>query len=375
MQEAPDSSQGGHIHRVTVRLPPFWPDRPRLWFAQAEAQFNLASVPSETTKFNYVVSQLEYRHAAEVEDIIILPPANEPYTTLKAELVRRLSSSRDQSVRQLLTQEEIGDRKPFQFLRHLKSLAPDVPDDILRSTWSSRLPPHIQTILAGQAEGNLDAASQLADQIAEVAPLPTTAAIAQAPDTVGLLQKVEDLSRQVAALTSSRTRQHSHSRDRRKANDVLPSAPRSADTVGTSGNSGTRHEGVLHRAPSASSKTATTFVNGGRLLFQNLRPPIHHRTRHNKATRSFTTYHINNRSRANHGASPDNRLHSADSLACSHTGPLRACPDIRLPRVDSLAHSLAGPPRNSGQPDAQDASPAASPVHSAHLRRPSTQAH
>jgi hypothetical protein len=88
-----------------VRLSPFWPDRPGLWFAHAEAQFNFASVTSKTTKFNYVVSQLEYRHAAEVEDIIVSPPVNEPYATLKAELVRRLSSSRDQRVRQHLTQK------------------------------------------------------------------------------------------------------------------------------------------------------------------------------------------------------------------------------------------------------------------------------
>jgi hypothetical protein len=31
--------------------------------------------------------------------------------------------------------EEMGDRKPSQFLRHLKSLAPEVPDDFLRSIW------------------------------------------------------------------------------------------------------------------------------------------------------------------------------------------------------------------------------------------------
>ena len=68
--------------------------------------------------------------------------------------------------------------KPSQFLRHLKSLA---PDDFLRSIWSSRLPPHIQTILAGQAEGNLKAASQLADRIAEVALLTTTELIALSP--------------------------------------------------------------------------------------------------------------------------------------------------------------------------------------------------
>jgi hypothetical protein len=159
MQEAPVSYQGGYIHRPAVHLPPFWPDRPGLWVATAEAQFYLASVTSEKTKFNYVISQLEYRHASEVQDLIRSPPANEPCATLKTEVVRHLSASRDQRVCQLLTHEEMGDLKLSQFLRHLKSLAPEVPDGFLRNIWSSRLPTHIQTILAGQAEGNLDAAS------------------------------------------------------------------------------------------------------------------------------------------------------------------------------------------------------------------------
>jgi len=165
------------------------------------------------------------------------PSANDPYTTLKTKLVRRLSASRDQRVRQLLTQEEMGDRKPSQFLRHLISLAPDVPDDFVRSIWFSRLPLHIQAILAGQSEGNLEAASQLADMIAEVAPRPTTASIARAPDSRELLQKIEDLSRQVAALSSQvatlssgRTRHRTQSSDRRKANDIPTPAHGSADS-------------------------------------------------------------------------------------------------------------------------------------------------
>jgi hypothetical protein len=97
-------------------------------------------------------------------------------------------SSRDQRFRQLLTHKEKVDRKPFQFLRHLNSLAQDVPD-FLKSIWSSRLPGNIQTILAGQDEGNTDAASQLSDRIAEVASLPNTASIAQAADSGDLLQR------------------------------------------------------------------------------------------------------------------------------------------------------------------------------------------
>jgi hypothetical protein len=88
-----------------------------------------------------------------------------------------------------------------------------VPDQFL-STWSRRLPRHIQTILAGQAEGNLDEASRLADRIAEVAPFRITAS------TADLLKIIDDLSRQVAALTSGRTRDRSHSRDKRRTNDI-----------------------------------------------------------------------------------------------------------------------------------------------------------
>jgi hypothetical protein len=54
--------------------------------------------------------------------------------------VKRLSPSRRQCIRQLLALE-IGDRKSSQFLRHLRTLAPDVPDDFLHTNWSSRLPP------------------------------------------------------------------------------------------------------------------------------------------------------------------------------------------------------------------------------------------
>ena len=66
------------MYRVAVLLQPFWPDRPALWFAQAEAQFELAAVTRQRTKFNFVVSQLNQQHAAEMEDIITAPPEHEP---------------------------------------------------------------------------------------------------------------------------------------------------------------------------------------------------------------------------------------------------------------------------------------------------------
>ena len=112
MPDSADETFSATVYRVAVRLPPFWPDRPAIWFAQVEAQFELADITRQRTKFNYVVSQLNQEQAAEVKDIIISPPEHEPYNRLKAELVRRLSTSCEQRVRQLLSHEEMGDRKP-----------------------------------------------------------------------------------------------------------------------------------------------------------------------------------------------------------------------------------------------------------------------
>jgi len=123
MMHTTDETVSSGVYRVTVHLPPFWSKRPAIWFAQAEAQF-------ERAKFKYVMSQLNQQQAAEVEDIIISPQEQDPYDQLKAELVRRLSTSRE---RQFISHEEMGDQKPSQFLRHHKRLAPDVPDDFLHT--------------------------------------------------------------------------------------------------------------------------------------------------------------------------------------------------------------------------------------------------
>jgi hypothetical protein len=146
---------------VAVRLPPFWAERPAVWFAQAEAQFFLACISSETTKFYHVVSQLDQRYATELEDVITSPPERDPYTTLRAELLGGCPPRESNlSISSSLSRWATASRPSS--LRHLRSLAPGVPEDFLHTVWSSRLPPNIQAILAGQHEGNLDAAARTA---------------------------------------------------------------------------------------------------------------------------------------------------------------------------------------------------------------------
>ncbi|XP_063370343.1 uncharacterized protein LOC134658621 [Cydia amplana] len=194
------------VFRVGIRVPPFWPEEPAVWFAQLESQFTLSGITSDTTKFYHVIGKLDPQFAIEVKDIILSPPESNKYDKLKAELIRRLSVSQEQKIRQLMLHEELGDRKPTQFLRHLRSLAgPSVPDDFLRQVWSGRLPNNVQTIVASQPRLPLDDIAELADRIQELAPSSRHVASTSAEPTGAvseLSRRVDQLAQQVEALLS-----------------------------------------------------------------------------------------------------------------------------------------------------------------------------
>ncbi|XP_076764840.1 uncharacterized protein LOC143431789 [Xylocopa sonorina] len=121
-------------NRFAIRVPPFYPEHPILWFNQLEAQFALNGVVADHTKFYYVAAQLETKYAMEVQDIISNLPESEKYETLKAMLTQRLSPTQNQRIQQILGKEEMGDRTPSQFLRHMRNLAgTTVTDDFLRT--------------------------------------------------------------------------------------------------------------------------------------------------------------------------------------------------------------------------------------------------
>lgn len=159
------------LFRVGIKVPPFWTDKPTVWFAQLEGQFQLAGITSDTTKFYHAMAHLDHQIAAEVEDVITNPPNENKYLALKSELIRRLSVSQEQKEKQLLMHEELGSRKPSQFLRHLLHLAgPNkLPESFIRTVWSSRLPIHLQTIVASHPDMPLVKLSELADHVHEIA--------------------------------------------------------------------------------------------------------------------------------------------------------------------------------------------------------------
>lgn len=204
---------------MNIRIPPFWPEKPAIWFAQVEGQFAIMQVTDETAKFYHISANLDRQYAAEVEDILIGPP---DYQRLKDELIKRLSATRENQVKQLLSLEQLGNRKPSQFLRHLQRLAgPNIPADFVRTIWSSRLPTSMQPIVASQCTLPLDSLAELADRVHDIAAPPThhVAATAAQPSSSSSATQpsssssIDELTRQVAKLTqqvSALTAQSQH---------------------------------------------------------------------------------------------------------------------------------------------------------------------
>ena len=70
---------------VSLKPPPFWPADPEVWFAQVKAQFTTKRITGQRTMFDYIVSSLNHEFATEVRDLLLRPPTDDPYATLKAE--------------------------------------------------------------------------------------------------------------------------------------------------------------------------------------------------------------------------------------------------------------------------------------------------
>lgn len=155
--------------KVNIKVPDFSPCEPEIWFALLEGQFENYGITEDSIKFNNVIIHLDMQHAKEVKDIIVNPPTKNRYDKIKSELIRRLSASHEKKVKQLLTHEQLGDRKPSQFLRHLTDLAgPGIPKEFIKTIWSNRLPSNIQTVLASQTSPKLEEVADLADRIHEI---------------------------------------------------------------------------------------------------------------------------------------------------------------------------------------------------------------
>ena len=228
---APDTAA---VANVSIKLPPFWPSDPEVWFAQVEAHFTTRRITSQKTRFDYVIASLSPEVATEIRDLILKPPVATPYEVLKEQLIKRTAASEQRRLQQLFNAEELGDRKPSQLLRRMQQLLGDragaTDSTFLRELFLQRLPSNVRMVLAStSATTSLEALAELADKIAEVA-APTIAATTTPPASPQLLAEIQQLRTEVKQLQNSVHTLSRQSRGRSTSRNRQPSpAPRPTD--------------------------------------------------------------------------------------------------------------------------------------------------
>ena len=140
--------------------------RPGDLVSSSPAQFRSKSIIIDQTKFDYIITALDNRAAAEVKAVLLNPPEQGKYNALKTALLNAFGKSQLQKDAELINISGLGDKKPSAFLRYLESLNNDA-DTLRRVFFLAQLPSQVRAILAAQEFPNLQELALAADRIIE----------------------------------------------------------------------------------------------------------------------------------------------------------------------------------------------------------------
>ena len=161
------------VAAYVIKILPFWPSDPMLWFALVEAQFWQRGITLQAMKFDQVLANLLQQIATEARDLLVDPPADIPYGVSKETVIKRTALSEQRWLQQLaLTILEIGTllnlRRKMQQLPGEKVGAVD--PSLLRQLFLQCLLGKVRMILASTTKGSstLQELAEMADSVIEV---------------------------------------------------------------------------------------------------------------------------------------------------------------------------------------------------------------
>lgn len=195
------SANPAAVASVAVKLPDFWKSDPAMWFAQAEAQFALAGVTRDETKFYHIVAKVDHTVLCHISDLVANPPENRKYDAIKARLLSRFELSAQAKMERLLNSCDLGDMKPTHLLAKMQDLAAglNVDDSLMKLLFLQRLPANVKAVLTIH-DGTLPKLAEMADKMLDSV-FPHVAAMSSEPTSSAVLDRNE-LNEQIAYLTA-----------------------------------------------------------------------------------------------------------------------------------------------------------------------------
>ncbi|GBM34504.1 Transposon Ty3-G Gag-Pol polyprotein [Araneus ventricosus] len=215
-------ADGTELHKVSVKIPPFWIDKPEIWFYQVEAQFKIRGITAEETKFIYLITQLDPKFVENVWDII-RSDSQTKYTDSKTRLLNLFKESENARIQCLITGIDLDDLKPSQLLQKLRSVATsDVSENLIKTLWLGKPPDSIKNILIVSKE-DTDSLAIMVDKICDMSPETEINSTSYAHNSSNeLLDRVKNLEQQISALcirtrARPKTRNNNYFRNRSRS--------------------------------------------------------------------------------------------------------------------------------------------------------------
>jgi hypothetical protein len=182
---------------AAVKLPPFWPQAPALWFSQAECQFVVRGVDDQFQRYCLVVSALPHESLRLVADIVEAPPSSQPYTTLKDRLLASHQMTGYQRAERLFAMPPLGARKPSDLMAAMLEICPrgEEKTELFACLFLQRLPRELRILLARADHKDPKALADEADNLWGMHVTPA--------DQLAAVSLDHDLDGTVAALRSA----------------------------------------------------------------------------------------------------------------------------------------------------------------------------
>jgi hypothetical protein len=135
---------------VSVKLPPFWPHSPALWFSQAESMFMIRGLSDQHQRYYHVVSVLPHESLRLVADIVEAKPEEEQYNVLKQRLLASHQLTGFQRAEKLFQMPTLGARKPSDLMAAMLEICPrgEEKTELFACLFLQRLPREIRVLLS-----------------------------------------------------------------------------------------------------------------------------------------------------------------------------------------------------------------------------------
>ena len=164
MSEGSSGSDAGNpVHHVSIKPPPFMETAVAGWFAVIDAQFHIANVKTESTKFYHVLSALPPDTIAHLPKSVLTSAS---FTTLQEAVTDMYEKTKPELFERLIRKSKLAGR-PSLFLAELREMGDKVGvgDELIRHKFIQSLPSAIAAALASQRELGLSALGKLADEL------------------------------------------------------------------------------------------------------------------------------------------------------------------------------------------------------------------